>query len=1412
MVVTFVVSFIQILVCRAEGIQSSGKLEIEISETTASASLIEFARQTGQEIVFSTQLVDGYRLREISGEMTPVEALSKMLEGTPLEFIRDEESRAIAIYISKEESRDLSTEPTGSFYGSIKQNPENQDTNMKKENTFLGKFFRGLLGIAVVSSSASTYAQEVDFDEEEIYVLSPFEVTTDVNDGYFATETLGGTRIRTDYRDLATPLSAVTAQFLDDTASTDNQTLLNYTTSTEVGGLYGNYGGFGNRQGIGDRSRLINPNNNTRVRGLEQADNTRNFFLTDIPWDSFNIDRVEIQRGPNSILFGVGSPAGIINANTIVAQMNGDSGKIENRFGQFNSNRIVADYNVEIIDDMLAVRIAGLYNDQKFRQKPAFNMDERLFVTATYQNQLIPAEWADKTTIRLSAETAEVESNNPRILPPEDNITLWFEDSAGDGVNDLVGLNKALVDMFIYNENGGGNPWNGPLSDSQIVNPFYLPGVQNIDGGTLNGGGVGFWYRNGDSRPMFVSRQRTLMHPGALAADGSVDNSIYEPYGSPMRSSGFYNYAYQMDVTDLAEGNVSRFPFASRGYYKDRSLTDPTIYNFYDYLIDGDNKREFKDWETANLTISQTFFGGRLGMEFVYDRQDYKEWRSGATLSRPYIAIDVNKNLQHQLSQYSRVVDPTGVVADGLIDLNSYTIPGFTPSADQPYANPMAGAAFLSGAGGVSSNDKRTVERETTRYTAFGELKASDFMDPESWLARAIGRHVFTGLFSREEKYETSTEWLPSATTYEWANSLTVAGNNAQLDRGGRSVHPIIYLTDPLFDRSTASGLNLGPIDTYFNPSGTYEVTYFQTKWLYDLDPNGPNYLDPSAPWVGPFGEGSIDPGAALVQADNPANYTGWIEGPATFLSADDGDLDQLITNYNVTQQVVDSSGFVWQGYLFEGLIVPTFGWRKDTLKTFTGSGAEDDIGISSTRVGPLKEVLTNEGETISWGVVAHMPQKWVEKVKFLSNVSAYYNVGENQKVEARYNFDGNPLDNPSAESVDYGVVVNLFDDKLTLKIGRFETKVKNGNLDGGTTMIGSQQHWLYNLEAWGTSNCLTYIFGQEGLEASQDWAWNWALNDEGWDQAWNDPVTQSWRNHPSMIYQMEVVDDWLNNIDKQFFINYDIGANVDEILAAYQIYKSTGDVQPLVAAAAASNHPVGSNTEFGSRNNGQINGVTPNGTIDNTSKGWEVELNYRPVPNWNIQLNASKTDAYRESLGQPMLEFINKQWTKMQGPAGDIRLWWAGDKTIREYYDENIMSAVLFQQEAVGFQVAELRPWHVSLVTNYSIQGDKFKGFNIGGAFRYQDEQILGYGFKDDLSGLSVEKPIYGESESHVDMWLGYERELTDKVGWRVQVNIRNVGEDVGLTPISANPDGSVATQRITEGMAWSVTNTFRF
>jgi len=219
-------------------------------------------------------------------------------------------------------------------------------------------------------------------DDEDVIVLSPFVVeSTEDTGSYRANSTLAGSRIKTELRDIASPLSVVTSQFLRDTGANNNLDLLTYTTSTEVGGLFGNWGGFGNAQGVSDRGALLSPSTNTRVRGLDTADNTRNFMLTDIPWDSYNTDRVEIQRGPNSILFGVGSPAGIINANTITARFDGNSGRVENQVGKYGSVRWVADYNLELVKDVLAIRAAGLANDQKFRQEPAFNDDRRGYVT-----------------------------------------------------------------------------------------------------------------------------------------------------------------------------------------------------------------------------------------------------------------------------------------------------------------------------------------------------------------------------------------------------------------------------------------------------------------------------------------------------------------------------------------------------------------------------------------------------------------------------------------------------------------------------------------------------------------------------------------------------------------------------------------------------------------------------------------------------------------------------------------------------------------------------------------------------------------------------------------------------------------------------------------------------------------------
>jgi len=1282
----------------------------------------------------------------------------------------------------------------------------------------MGKTLRGALFLACAVPLTAQVADNVDdeMDEEDIFTLSPFEVSPEATDGYVATDTLGGTRVRTDLRDLATPLSAVTSQFLSDTGVTNSEGLLTYTTNTEVGGLYGNWGGVGNAQGIGDRGSLIRPDNATRVRGLDAADNTRNFFLTEIPWDSYNVDRVEIQRGPNSILFGVGSPAGIINTTTITAKMDGNSGKIDHTYSKFGSNRISGDYNVEIIDDTLAVRVAGLWDHSKYRQKPGFEDDERIFATATFQKQLLPEEWAGKTQIRVSAEQAKVLSNNPRWLPPEDGISLWFEDNEGDGVNDLIGWDKQVRDMFIYSTIGGGDVTRGTGSD--VTKPIFLPAASALDSGDLNNGGIGFWYTNGSNDPFFVSKQAIGSTPGALGfdsegnvvVDGVIDGT---PYASPLRVSGFNSYArtvntYDERVNGLADAD-RRFPGATKNYYKDKTLTDASIFDFYNQLIDGDNKREHKEWDAQNLTLSQTFFNDRVGFEVVWDKQSYAQWRTGVTWSRPYISVDVNMSLQNIWPQYETVDNPNSDdPEDILIDSDSLWFPGFTPTAEQPYPNPYAGSAFIGGS--FSSNNRYEVDRDGWRVTAYGEFRGSDIFDESSFLAHLIGTHTLTGLLSSDETIVTETTWRPSAVSYEWASAYN--DNKLTIDESSRGITPVVYLSGPLFDVDSASGLNLGPIDTIYNPSGSYMVDYFDgSEWLPSTDPNDPDYIDPAGPWTTILG----DPNG--VQADSPYNYPGRQWSEINILNETDN-LEDLVTNFAMTETVVDSEGIVYQGKLLDGLIVPTYGWRRDYLKTYTISSPDADsvTGVYSTNPDQERELQAPfgvEGQNRSWGVVAHAPSEWFDGLSWLSGVSAYYNEGANQRVQTRYNYDGNPLENAKADSVDYGVVLTMFDEKLSVKLGKYKTKVKNGNLPGGSNLLGSNVWYLWQLEAWMASNALIGLYGHNGQLQGTEWAWNYALVDNGWDSAYNDPFGETFLNSPVTIAQKESIDAAIMGMDQTFFDNYDIALDVEAVQAAYTNFKSTGDFAPVMAAVAASGFdPANGTAALGSLTDGKINGITPNGTIDSTSEGYELEINYRPVPNWNIQVNASKTDAYREDIGQPMQDFIEVQRARLEGPAGDLRMWWGGDDEMRKAYNDNIISALNFVKESIGSQAPELRPYSVNLITNYAFTENTLKGWNFGGAARYQDSQILGYGYKDDYSSLDVNKPIEGESEMHFDFWAGYQRDLSEKLNWRIQVNVRNVGESVGLTPISANPDGEIATSRITEGMTWSISNTFSF
>lgn len=400
-------------------------------------------------------------------------------------------------------------------------------------------------GAPVTAQIAATPPKSDTDTTDEVIELSPFIVESGRDtDSYRASSTLAGTRVRTDLRDVASSISVVTSQFLKDTGAINNQTLLQYAANTEVGGVQGNFGGVGNTFLEGAREAGFgNPNTNTRVRGLDSADNTRDYLLTDIPWDSYNVGRIDLQRGPNSILFGIGSPAGIINASVNTAGFV-NTREIQNRVGSFGSVRTSADFNHVLVPNQLAVRVALLADDTKYRQDPAFNDDKRGFAALRWDPAIFRGAGAS-TSFRVNFEHGEVDANRPRTLPPTDLITPFL---AADGINRTVydayyaaatGLATTAVPKYLgetqnYWITGGylGRPFN--------AEPRFLYDNLTATGSISDPGSNTIVTAPIPTRFFSPPRARSISrgagsHPGS---NPSRRRNIWSPYGRPSCSTG----------------------------------------------------------------------------------------------------------------------------------------------------------------------------------------------------------------------------------------------------------------------------------------------------------------------------------------------------------------------------------------------------------------------------------------------------------------------------------------------------------------------------------------------------------------------------------------------------------------------------------------------------------------------------------------------------------------------------------------------------------------------------------------------------------------------------------------------------------------------------------------------------------
>ncbi len=398
----------------------------EVEAGLVAQTLKVAAAQGEVEILISVGSSSSVPTNAVKGWYEVQKALDLMLEGTPLVAVPVSGGRAFGILkrsaVRKEANRSDTPETTPNIEDLDPQ--MNLPDSTKKRR--LIKLFRGIVAIAV---PASVMNGQDDVDEEQVYELSPFEVTNSENDiGYYSENTLAGSRLNSSISDLASSITVVTDQQLEDTAAVDINDVFLYEANTEGLGNYTAYSvdksGAINDVGAGKSNggTASGPATANRVRGIAPADTARDYFpsIARIPFDSYNTKTVEINRGPNSILFGLGSAAGIVNQSQDKAVIGNDFGEVQVRFGSHDAFRASAQYNKTVIDDILAVNFAVLREERGFRRKPSYDDTDRQYLALTYS----PSE---RTTIRGTYENYENENRRPNNVTPRDMVTPWIE-------------------------------------------------------------------------------------------------------------------------------------------------------------------------------------------------------------------------------------------------------------------------------------------------------------------------------------------------------------------------------------------------------------------------------------------------------------------------------------------------------------------------------------------------------------------------------------------------------------------------------------------------------------------------------------------------------------------------------------------------------------------------------------------------------------------------------------------------------------------------------------------------------------------------------------------------------------------------------------------------------------------------
>ena len=205
-------------------------------------------------------------------------------------------------------------------------------------------------------------------------------VTVTENTAYLSGMTSSGTKTLTLLRDIPQSISVVTREQIHDQMMMSIGDVVRYVPGVTA------------IQGENNRDQVV-------IRGNSSS---ADFFVDgvrdDVQYyrDLYSLERVEVLKGPNAMIFGRGGGGGVINRVTKTADFM-RLGEITLQGGSYSNKRIAGDFDRPLLNNKLAARVNGMYeNSGSFRKYVGL---ERFGVSPT-----LTFTPSTRTTLRMGYE------------------------------------------------------------------------------------------------------------------------------------------------------------------------------------------------------------------------------------------------------------------------------------------------------------------------------------------------------------------------------------------------------------------------------------------------------------------------------------------------------------------------------------------------------------------------------------------------------------------------------------------------------------------------------------------------------------------------------------------------------------------------------------------------------------------------------------------------------------------------------------------------------------------------------------------------------------------------------------------------------------------------------------------------